>query len=573
MIEKANTYNNTNSQQFNNIFLLNEMKQENQKLRQQIEKLKKSNLTLSVEKEDLKRIINQLRSKENECLILQDIILQKEKEIENINNILLKERKDFQEDKRKTEVNYENELMHIKRDQDKDKRKIENFNKMNNLNDILYSKVLELEKNIEELKKEEEIKINNKEIEYNNKIDKYKKRLLDFLKRGGRNNDEENQLALNNKLNLLHIEELIEEIEFQNQEVNNLLKEKKELKLKIINLSNDLNIYKIMVLTLAQKNDEYQKKMKSIKNYSKNRLTKNYKDNKTISITENIIENINKNIIDKKYNLFSPLCKKKNKMLACLDVGRENKERKKDVVNYTVNNNVESIKFGKIFNNTKTSKNNKNENEKKIIEKYKDLYEFYKNKYDFIILKFTNIFNMYSDALEKIYNEEKNKNKNNNDISININDFKEFNFEKMTSDQKYSVLIKLINHISPLIWKKDLEEYSFRDNIFKVKQKYNIYNLKNNSIFSKTHQNFHKKNIFQSKEDSLVNSPKGCTISTYFSPPSQKKDDKNKFNKHCHSALRFSKIKGHHFILKNLRIPQFNEIKKDNINNSPFKYI
>ena len=107
--------------------------------------------------------------------------------------------------------------------------------------------------------------------------------------------------------------------------------------------------------------------MKSIKNYSKNRLTKNYKDNKTISITENIIENINKNIIDKKYNLFSPLCKKKNKMLACLDVGRENKERKKDVVNYTVNNNVESIKFGKIFNNKKTSKNNKNENEKMII--------------------------------------------------------------------------------------------------------------------------------------------------------------------------------------------------------------
>ena len=149
MIEKANTYNNTNSQQFNNIFLLNEMKQENQKLRQQIEKLKKSNLTLSVEKEDLKRIINQLRSKENECLILQDIILQKEKEIENINNILLKERKDFQEDKRKTEVNYENELMHIKRDQDKDKRKIENFNKMNNLNDILYSKVLELEKQLQ----------------------------------------------------------------------------------------------------------------------------------------------------------------------------------------------------------------------------------------------------------------------------------------------------------------------------------------------------------------------------------------------------------------------------------------
>ena len=31
-------------------------------------------------------------------------------------------------------------------------------------------------------------------------------------------------------------------------------------------LTNDLNIYKIMVLTLAQKNDEYQKKLKYLKN-------------------------------------------------------------------------------------------------------------------------------------------------------------------------------------------------------------------------------------------------------------------------------------------------------------------
>ena len=569
MNEKSNSYININSKEFNNNFLLNEIKQENQKLKQQVEKLKKSNLTLSVEKEELKRIINQLRCKENECLILQDTILEKEKEIENIRNILLKEREVYQEDKRKTEANYENELIHIKRDQETTKNKIDNFSKMNNLNDILYSKVLELEKNIEELKKEEEIKLNNKEIEYNNKIDKYKKRLLDFLKRGGRNNDEENQLVLNNKLNLLHIQELIEEIEFQNQEVNNLLKEKKELKIKIMNLSNDLNIYKIMVLTLAQKNDEYQKKMKSIKNFSKNRLSKTYKSNKTISLTENNNKNINKNIFNKKYNLLSPLYKKKNILLGFnLDVNHRKTKRKEDIINYTVNNNGESIKLKKDFNNMKITKNNKIESEKKIIEKYKDLYEFYKNKYDFIILKFKNIFNMYSDALEKIYNEEKN---NNNDIDININDFKEFNFQQMTSEQKYSILIKLINHISPLIWKKDLEEYSFKDNIFKVKQKYNIYDLKSNSIFAKTHQNFHKKNIFQSKENSLKNSPKGCNISTYFSTVSQK-NDKNKFNKHCHSALRFSKIKGHHFILQNLRIPQFKELKIDNINNSPFKY-
>ena len=122
-------------------------------------------------------------------------------------------------------------------------------------------------------------------------------------------------MALNNKLNLLHIQELIEEIEYTNQEVNDLLKEKKNLKAKIMNLSNDLNIYKIMVLTLAQKNDEYQKKLKSLKNPIKNKLIQKYDDKKVFYNTENNSKNISDNLVNKRKKLLTPSYRKTNLLI------------------------------------------------------------------------------------------------------------------------------------------------------------------------------------------------------------------------------------------------------------------
>jgi hypothetical protein len=117
-------------------------------------------------------------------------------------------------------------------------------------------------------------------------------------------------------------------------------------------------------------------------------------------------------------------------------------------------------------------------------EKYRDLYEFYKEKFNLITKKYTNIFNMYNEVLEKIYNEEIIK-KNKENITININDFKNFQFENMSPEQKYAILVKIINNITPLVYKKDLENNFFELNISKVKEKYNFTALNSmNSNFS-----------------------------------------------------------------------------------------
>ena len=190
----------------NNNYFINEIGKESPKYKEELKILITKNMSLSVESEEQRKIINMLKNKERECLHLQETITEKSKEIQNLHDLILNERKNFQNDLRKQQETYEIELLNKKREYDSMKHKINNFNKMNGLNDILYTKVLELEKKIEVLKKEEEDKMNNKEIEYTNKIDKYKKRLIDFLKKDKKKDD--NEISFNNKLNILHIQKI-----------------------------------------------------------------------------------------------------------------------------------------------------------------------------------------------------------------------------------------------------------------------------------------------------------------------------------------------------------------------------
>ena len=182
MNEKKNIKDNNSSHINNNNYILNKLRRENYELKETIGRLQSINIRITSENEELKILKKLLLNKEKEYLVQQGLITEQETEMEYLKNIILAERKNFFQDLRLKEKSYENELLQMKRDHDMLK-KIENFNKINSLNDIFYSKILDLEKTIEDLKKEEEIKLNMKEIEFNNKMDKYKKKLLDFLKK------------------------------------------------------------------------------------------------------------------------------------------------------------------------------------------------------------------------------------------------------------------------------------------------------------------------------------------------------------------------------------------------------
>jgi hypothetical protein len=127
-------------------------------------------------------------------------------------------------------------------------------------------------------------------------------------------------------------------------------------------------------------------------------------------------------------------------------------------------------------------------NKEKIKENYRLKYETAQSKLNFINKKFSNILKLYDAALENIYNNYIDK--NNQNIYLNLDDFTECDFEKMNPEQKYAVLVQMINNIFPIVNKNSIESELLNEKIPKIKTKYYLGN--NNSRSS---NNFGYSNI------------------------------------------------------------------------------
>ena len=499
----------------NDLFIFQQLKNktsnleyENNQLKEEICFLKESNNHLLTEIQNLSTLINAYKSKENLFLLTKENLAKLTGEYESLKSSLLDERNKFNFELRLKDSIYEHDVTQTNMRSENLKHQIDIFSNIKKLNDILYIKNDELKKNLDMVKEEEKAKLEEMEIKYNKKIDNYKKKMISFLKK----NEQERykmgtQTELNNKLNILHIQELINELEIQGVEVEDLLKERQELKMKIMELNHDLNIYQEVIDTMTKKNHKFQNKLKKISNNIKeynllsNKTSTNFYNSKQIltepdekSLNLVVLKNSKKRNFTTRTKKFYKLIKNKysshisNKKLLPSFYENENKAKlsapKNKMIKININDNDDD-------NNKVNERNEKIKNNKinfeilfKEKEKYRDLYEFYKEKFNLITKKYTNIFNMYNEVLEKIYNEEIIK-KNKENITININDFKNFQFENMSPEQKYAILVKIINNITPLVYKKDLENNFFELNISKVKEKYNFTALNSmNSNFS-----------------------------------------------------------------------------------------
>mgnify|MGYP006873059020 CR=1 FL=1 len=472
---------------------------ETNKLNNEIEILKAQNNRLIEENQNLSVLLKVYEKKESLFLLTKESLEKVKEENESLNSILLKERDKFNFELRLKDSLYDRDVSQANIKNETLKHQNDMFLNVKKLNDILYLKNNELKKNIEELKEEEKIKLDKMEIKYNKKFDNYKRKMIEFLKK----NEEARyklgtQAELNGKLKVLHMQELINELEMQGVEVEDLLKERQELKLKIMELNHDLFIYKKVIDTMTKKNHKFQNKIKKISNnireykllsFSQSKYDKKKKiitepNENSVNIKEyniarncsvndkNIIKIIENNDLLTTSNKKSMPSSGKNKM-KLVKIDNENNNFNKTTYNCirsNINNDRYKIKDGKNYDILYKEK-----------EKFKDLYEFYKEKYDLIIRQYSNIFNIYNNVLKKIYNEEIVK-KNKENIMINLNEFKEFNFENMNSEQKYAILVKLINNIAPIVYKKDIEDNLFNQNVSKIKEKYNFNGI--NSINS-----------------------------------------------------------------------------------------
>ena len=487
---------------------LNEITNENNYLKSEIVSLKNKIINLESDKIVQKHNINDLIQTQNNLLSLKHMIKEKDQIIESLKEQIVSDHKKYNDELRYKESKFDYDLIQSKIQYESAKYKIENYLKIEKYSDALYKKLLQVEEIVNNFNKIEENNMKRQKIEYMNKLNKFKKKMLDFLKKEMNSKESfREQIRLSNLANNLHIQELIKDIEDLNNEVCELLEEKQELKYKIFCLVNDMQTYRKVIDTVILKNSHLEKKFFK-KNFSQPlmKFKKFFKDKKNFDTNKNSEEEL----IEPKIKSNKKLMKLSNSLSLIFNTHNNNKNniissqlnKTNELLNsFNANNNITLNKFNSTsYNNFPKYKNNNTnisncsliEKQTELIqekEKYKNYYNFFKEKYNFIKEKYSSIFKIYTEALEKIYNEELSK--ENNDIFINLNELKnfDFDFEKMNTKQKYFILIKLIKHIAPLICKKEFENNSFAIHALKSQEKFALESSNGKSVSFSTAQN------------------------------------------------------------------------------------
>ena len=280
----------------------------------------------------------------------------------------------------------------------------------------------------------EKKKIRALEVENSNKMAAFRKKMLDFLKNEhsdfGSNSNKQSEL--NSKLTLLHVTELIKELEFQSIQIEELLEEKDSLKRQVINLTNDIKIHMEVENSIQQKSNNFKNQLRSL--------------SKPISIRPTPILPLQPKFIGLKNN--------SNKSFN------------------SVSNNSSSSELSK-RQITLTKELLSKEKEK---ENYRMKYETAQSKLRYYNTKYGNLFKLFETALDKIYNEHI----VDSTLFINIEEYKSCNFEKLTWKEQYSILVLIIKYILPQVDQELLSSEITKVKLSKVKPK--LYLGNKNSI-------------------------------------------------------------------------------------------
>ena len=315
--------------------------QTEQKLKEKIYQLKDRITELELEKKNNLLTISKLTVSKNEYTELEkknqslkeDLVI-KEELISQLKNIIIKEQKDKNEEKRILENDFDSKLIYYKRIQDTNDYKESAASSIIKLNEVQHYSIIQLENKIDSMKKEYEDILKKKELDFENKYTELKKNMMEFLKNAQKNMFKNNKrnLELNTKLGILYKNEMLNELENQSRLIEDLIKEKEKQKKEITLLKQELLIHKKVEEMINNKNNKFL----------------------------NIINKINIKINKKKDELNSTnFQKEKNftakKLNVCMKVP---KKRAKSVKNYKINYFKRSAATRSDYYNNNTSNSN-----------------------------------------------------------------------------------------------------------------------------------------------------------------------------------------------------------------------
>ena len=372
-----------------------------------------------------------------------------EKEVDNFNNRLLEQRKKFDEEKKLLESTYNSQINHLRVTMDAYVEKVKMTNQLLIDKEKLEADLQQaLDKNKEIItKNNEEMRkmIVRNEIKFSNLKNKMTENILQTKSKVTELNIQ--YMDVSSKLTLLQNHQLLIQLEYQSQQLDDLKEKNKKLEKEVYDLTKEVEIHKEVELALAEKNkDLSQNSYISILNSSPNDNIKN-------KIIEN--ENNYNNEEDKdNFNIY-------RKTISFNNMKYNNRS------NFTNN----SILNSNIFNNGSLNINNEKSRiiklEKKLLNLEKQLvttkkeYNDLKDKNEYIenVLKnyenkYTGLFNFLEECLKKFFDDEQLK--KNKEIYINIDSIHKGDFSALNKEEKYSTLIILMKHLMPLMNSKNI---------------------------------------------------------------------------------------------------------------------
>ena len=355
-------------------------------------------------------------------------------------------------------------------------------------NNVYRDEVKELKEKNEKLNLATKEKLESLDIINQLKFSQFKRKMIDSLKEAKNNVSKLNleYMDLNGKITVLQNHQLLAEIEFQKEQIDNLDKENSILKKKIFDLEKDLAIHKKVEIKLALKAKNNRNNDNEIINIKTENLSeRKYKNEDIILNNSNgvtllpINDNNNfklinsKNIINKeKINDILNNNENKNNKIVSKSSTSYNKRFRYDSNNNIISNS-QSERNGSEINFKYIKYDNLIKNKNNEIERLNIINDNLKNKLEQYIGKNKKLFLFLQESLNIFFIEcqETLKNKN---IHIDIENIKNFNFESLKNEEKYGILILLMKYLLPLIVinysSNNIQENLFKTNVNIIKR-------------------------------------------------------------------------------------------------------
>ena len=437
--------------QINEKKILNKLKENIEEinlLKEKIFELESKNTSLNNKIFDLKiqiKILSEIDTKNKNILEEKKLC---ENQIEQLKSEILNTTRKEKEEKRLIEKELESEIILYKGLHESGLGKVHAAEKILNLNNFQHDYITHLEQQIQKLRNHNDEIISKLKLEHDIHFYNLKLKMMKCLKDIQNNsiNKYHKDLEQNSKMNFLYKNQMLNELEKEALLIKELIISKEKYEKTIFEHNQELALYKKVNKDLLEKNNKYMNIIKSI----------NKKYPNIININSNSFIENNKEIdlSKKKKNKFN----KYKLKFSSDDLSEEIKEKQEKIIrNIFKNNNYRECMTNKNYHEDKINKKYFDEyislkkSYEELIKENKDIKEkllTLKDKQKMIYTKYSGILNLYDNAINFLLKEE---DLNLNNIIINNDIIQSGNYEKLTSWQKYIIVMLLIKQILPLL--------------------------------------------------------------------------------------------------------------------------